>query len=143
MKHVIISMALLVGLTGCGIGSQVLNPYYEPPSPNAMLGDRNSSALLGGGSSEVRARAALDNAASYDRAHAPQPYNPVMRPAIVRLMWIPDRLNKSGDLIPAHYYYLKVLKDRWAVTDAFELEGQLGSTTGDATSVPFVTEDRR
>lgn len=143
MRQVLVSLALMIGLTGCGLAANQLNPYYEPPTPDAMLGDRNSNALLGGGSSETRARAALDSAATYQRANAPTPYNPVMQPAVVRLMWIPDHLNKSGDLVPAHYYYLKVLKDRWAVSDAFELEAQLGSTTGDATSVPYVTEVRK
>jgi hypothetical protein len=55
-------------------------------------------------------------------------------------MWIPDHLNKSGDLVPAHYYYVKVLNDRWAVQDAFELEQQLGSTK-EASSMPFVYSD--
>lgn len=143
MKHVMVSLTVMLGLTGCGTGAQILNPYYEPPSANAMLGDRNSSALLGSSSGEERARAALDSAATYARANQPQPYNPVLQPAVVRLMWIPDHLNKSGDLVPAHYYYLKVLKDRWAVSDAFELEAQLGANGKDATSVPFVTEERK
>ncbi len=143
MRIIITSLALMIGLTGCGTMANQINPYYEPPTANAMLGDRNSNALLGGSTSEAKARAALESAATYQRAHAPAPYNPVIQPAVVRLMWIPDHLNKSGDLVPAHYYYLKVLKDRWAVTDAFELETQLGSSTGDASSVPYVTEGRK
>jgi hypothetical protein len=50
-----------------------------------------------------------------------------MYPAVVRMMWIPDHLNSHGDLVPAHYYYLRVLRDRPAVTDAFELEAQLNT----------------
>jgi hypothetical protein len=57
-------------------------------------------------------------------------------------MWIPDHLNKSGDLVPAHYYYLKVKGDQWALTDAFELENQLG-TTNSASSVPYVLEGQK
>jgi hypothetical protein len=143
MRNAIIAMLMVTALSGCGTMANQINPYYEPPSPNAMLGDRNSNALLGGGSSEARARAALDRTATYQRANAPAPYNPVLQPAVVRLMWIPDHLNKSGDLVPSHYYYLKVLKDRWAVSDAFELEAQLGSTTAGAGAVPYVTEERK
>jgi hypothetical protein len=44
-------------------------------------------------------------------------------------MWIPDHLNKSGDLVPAHYMHVRVLGDRWAVQDAFELEEQLNVNT--------------
>ena len=75
------------------------------------------------------------------RAHNPQPVNPVMAPAVVRLMWVPDHLNKHGDLVPAHYYYLKVLKERWVVSDAFELESQLhGPGGGSSSAIPYVFE---
>ena len=66
-----------------------------------------------------------------------------MQPAVVRLMWIPDHLNNSGDLIPAHYYYLKVLNERWAVTDAFDLEKQLGSGSKDTSSIPYVSQTQK
>jgi hypothetical protein len=119
--------------TGCTTTSNVLNPFYETPSEVAYFGDKNDAALNdSSGGKAGRARAALEAMASYQRAQSPQPNNPVIQPAVVRLMWIPDHLNSHGDLVPAHYYYLKVLKDRWAVTDAFELEAQLGG--GDAAS---------
>jgi hypothetical protein len=132
-----------LSLTGCGSASKYLNPFYEPPKPVALLGEANDKALNGGADSEDKARQALEQMASYQRARDPQPVNPVMQPAVVRLMWIPDHLNRNGDLVPAHYYYLKVLKDRWAVQDAFEVENQLNGSdrASDATSnVPYVLD---
>lgn len=130
--------AILLGLCSCASIGRVLNPFYEEPAPEAYLGQRNDSAINGGQAKNVNAREALEAMASYRRGQLPQPQNPVMQPAVVRLMWIPDHLNKVGDLVPQHYYYLKVLDERWAVTDAFELEGQLGSKTGSSGNVPFV-----
>jgi hypothetical protein len=43
--------------------------------------------------------------------------------------------------VPAHYYYLKVKKEQWAVSDAFEMEAQLGSSTGNSASVGFVNPE--
>jgi len=118
----------------------ILNPFYKSPSDVATLGVKNDEALGGGSAKrEDSARAALQQMGTYERAHDPQPINPVMRPAIVRLMWIPDHLNKSGDLVPSHYYYLKVKKEDWAVKDAFELEGQLGATSS-SSDFPYVTD---
>lgn len=130
-------LGIAASLSGCAATGNALNPFYEPPAPVALLGERNDKALGGGGTNENTARAALDAMTTYRRTQEPQPTNPVIQPAVVRLMWIPDRLNKSGDLVPAHYYYLKVLKDRWAVTDAFELEGQLNGPTG-SSNLPYV-----
>ena len=130
-------------LTGCGSASKYLNPFYEPPQPVALLGEANDHALNGAKDSEDKARQALEQMASYQRARDPQPVNPVIQPAVVRLMWIPDHLNRNGDLVPAHYYYLKVLKDRWAVSDAFELERQLNGSdrAADSTSnMPYVLD---
>lgn len=127
-----IAVALIaITTSGCATASKIFNPFYESPSELAYAGEKNDSALndTGGGKGE-RARSALEAMATYQRAQAPQPVNPVLQPAVVRLMWVPDHLNVHGDLVPAHYYYVKVLKDRWAVTDAFELEGQLGESTG-------------
>jgi hypothetical protein len=45
-------------------------------------------------------------------------------------MWVPDHLNRHGDLVAAHYYYLRVMNDRWAVQDAFELEAQINNNSG-------------
>jgi hypothetical protein len=123
--------------TGCSNFGNALNPFYETPPPEAFLGDKNDHALSGDKSRAETARGALEQMASYQRANAPQPANPVMQPAVVRLMWVPDHLNRHGDLVPAHYYYLKVLSDRWAVQDAFELEAQLGGQRP-TSSIPYV-----
>lgn len=125
-------------LSGCSTLGKVMNPFAPEESEIAYYGDKNDHALNSTRSKEKNARKAFEAMASYQRANLPQPSNPVIQPAVVRLMWIPDHLNKNGDLIPAHYYYLKVLGDRWAVTDAFELEAQLGSSAGDASNVPYV-----
>ena len=50
-------------------------------------------------------------------------------------MWIPDHLNGHGDLVPAHYYFLRVLPERWAVTDAYEVEQILSNGPGGINSV--------
>ena len=127
-------------LSACSSTSNLLNPFYDSPKPEALLGEKNDHALNEGEGRVDKARAALESMSQYRRASTPQPNDPVIQPAVVRLMWVPDHLNKHGDLVPAHYYYLKVLSDRWAVQDAFELEGQLGKTT-DGSSVPFTTTD--
>lgn len=131
-------LAILCGGLLSGIGCSVagpaadeLNPYGEGNSVE-VLGNRDNSAVQGvGGSKEaVRARQALEVLGSYQRARMPQPVNPVIRPAEVRMMWVPDHLNKHGDLVQAHYYFLRVMDDRWAVQDAFEIEQQLQNNTG-------------
>ena len=111
----------------------------------ALLGEKNDNALSGAGTTgkAENARTALEQMGGYQRAHDPQPVNPVMTPAVVRLMWIPDHVNKSGDLVPAHYYYLRVKRDDWGAQDAFELEAQLGGPGGAASSFPFVLENSR
>lgn len=130
----------IISLTGCTAASNLLNPFYETPSPEAQMGDRSDKALNESEDKSAKARTALEAMSTYRGAQTPKPYDPVIQPAVVRLMWIPDRINRNGDMIPAHYYYLKVLSDRWAVNDAFELEGQLnkGSKTS---NVPFTTKD--
>jgi len=147
INRVRFALALLtIGATGCSSVSQIFNPFYETPSEVAYFGEKNDSALNNeaGSGKAGKAREALEAMASYQRALSPQPNNPVMNPAVVRLMWIPDHLNSHGDLVPAHYYYLKVKKDSWAVTDAFELESQLGASTGNASSIGYVSpEDLR
>jgi len=140
-KALALAAFLLSTTSGCTLFQRVLNPFYEPPSDTALFGEKNDSALRGSAEHTIKARQALDSMGQFQRAHDPQPVNPVMRPAVVRLMWIPDHLNKSGDLVPAHYYYLKVLKEDWAVQDAFELEQQLGASTS-TSSLPFVYEQR-
>ncbi len=139
-------LSLSIISTGCSTMGRVLNPFYETPSPVAYFGDKNDAALLneGSGGKGANARAALEALGTYQRAQSPQPNNPVMQPAVVRLMWVPDHLNSHGDLVPAHYYYLKVKKEQWAVTDAFELEAQLGSSTGNASGIGYINpEDLR
>jgi hypothetical protein len=145
MKTKIILLSLIAAsLSACATTSNLLNPFYEPPSAVALLGQPNDHALNDSTQKVDTARQALDAMASYQRAHYPQPANPVIQPSVVRLMWIPDHLNRNGDLVPAHYYYMKVLDDRFAVTDAFELEAQLGDASGyqgNATHIPFVHSD--
>ena len=133
------ALCICTTLTACGTVSQALNPFYETPDEIATLGEKNDRALRGELEKEDSARGALTAMASYRRAHAPQPTDPVVQPAIVRLMWVPDHLNKNGDLVPAHYYYLRVLNDRFAVQDAFELEAQLGSSSA-GSDIPFVLD---
>ena len=136
----ILLLGCVLGLADCTQVGNVLNPFYEDPAPVALLGEMNDKAISNGGQSEDTARAALGAMVSYKRAQTPEPTNPVVQPSVVRLMWVPDHLNKNGDLIPGHYYYLKVLKDRWAVTDAFELEGQLNGGNS-SSNLPFVYSD--
>lgn len=106
-----------------GIADQ-LNPYADPYEE---LGQRDTQAISGGGAGKkaIQARHALEVMGAYRRTQAPQPVYPVVQPAEVRLMWVPDHLNRFGDLVPAHYYYLRVLNDRWAVQDAYDIEKQL------------------
>ena len=140
----LVGASLMLSLCSCTMLSNQLNPFYESPSPVALLGDKNDHALNEGGQKVDSARQALEAMSTYQRAAAPQPVNPVMQPAVVRLMWVPDHLNRNGDLVPAHYYYLKVLEDRWAVSDAFELEQQLNGPRGAggaSSNVPFVNAD--
>ena len=139
----LVKMGLIIGLAGLSAcsssASNVLNPFYEEPTAEALMGAPNDHALNGSQENTTSARAALEAMASYQRANAPQPVNPVMQPSVVRLMWVPDHLNKGGDLVPAHYYYLRVLNDRWNVTDAFEIEEQLNKgSTGENSATPYV-----
>lgn len=133
----IVPALLSMTILGCSSASRVMNPFYEEPVPEAHLGEDNDKALNDSGSKEDTARKALEAMTQYRSSQAPQPVNPVMQPAVVRLMWVPDHLNRNGDLVPAHYYYLKVLGDRWAVQDAFELEQQLNGGKKAASGVPF------
>ena len=131
----------LFSFSGCSRLGNVLNPFQEELPPVAFAGQPNDHALREGGMKQEKARQALESVARYPRAHAPQPQNPVIQPAVVRLMWVPDHLNTSGDLVPAHYYYLKVKSDDWAVQDAFELETQLKRSSGEPTSnLPYVID---
>jgi len=136
------SVLVVLLLSGCATIGDHLNPFQEPPDPIAYLGERNDHSLNETEGKQDTAREALQAMASYRRAQYPQPVDPVVQPAVVRLMWIPDHVNKSGDLVPAHYYYLKVLSDRWAVQDAFELEDQLGPNK-ESSSLPYVYSDDR
>ncbi|MCC6221832.1 MAG: hypothetical protein IT291_11390 [Deltaproteobacteria bacterium] len=135
-------MAISLGsLSACANKAfEVLNPYAE--ASDVELGQRNNQTIIeetGMEGESQNARHALEVMGSYRRAQAPQPAYPVVQPAEVRLMWVPDHLNKAGDLVPAHYYYLRVLNDRWAVQDAFDMEEQLRQgSTGGSSSVPWV-----
>jgi hypothetical protein len=151
-KLILITVCLAVfgGPIGCanesvGGALDLLNPYGEDAPPNA--GRRDNSAILNDGGSangqteEQRARQALEVMGSYRRAQEPQPYYPVMQPAEVRLMWVPDHLNRVGDLVPAHYYYLKVKEEGWAVQDSFEVDDQLHPERGTSSSTPWTYID--
>lgn len=145
-KLAVVALGCCLVLTGCHNNtiSNALNPFYEPPPPVALLGEKNDRALAGGASNEDGARMALEAMGSYQRTLLPQPNNPVIKPAVVRLMWVPDHVNRNGDLVPAHYYYLKVKSDDWAVQDAFEMEAQLNGPNGkygdSASNLPYVLE---
>jgi hypothetical protein len=143
MKTIRLSMMVCAMglLSGCSSVGAFFNPFYETPSEVAYFGEKNDNALNETGGKGQSARMALEQMASYQRAHDPQPANPVMMPSVVRLMWVPDHLNSHGDLVPAHYYYLKVKKDSWALTDAFELESQLGGGNGNSSSVGYVSPE--
>ena len=151
MKRACYSLPVKVGtllipllLAGCGTASNYFNPFYEPPSELALQGQLDDSALNEGKKDDV-ARKALEQWGSYERKNVAQPVNPVLIPAIVRLMWVPDHLNRHGDLVPAHYYYVRVLNERWNVDDAFELDAQLNAKTGSAATanVPYVWEGKK
>jgi hypothetical protein len=135
------TLAVASLVSGCGYLGNILNPFYEDPPPEAYLGGKNDAAINADGGGGVKAREALTAMGTYQRALAPQPNNPVIQPAVVRLMWVPDHLNSHGDLVPAHYYYLKVKKDQWAVTDSFELEAQLGEGSGDGSAIGYVNPE--
>jgi hypothetical protein len=145
------SVFLALGMTGCGSAAfSGLNPFQAPGNVDE-LGQRNLGTLLGPeqSASGMQAngsdaeRTALERMGTFRSAQPIEPGYPVIQPAEVRLMWIPDHLNKTGDLVPAHYYYLKVLNDRWAVQDALEYDSQLGSggKSGSGGAVPWVYGD--
>ncbi|MDD2942236.1 MAG: TraV family lipoprotein [bacterium] len=147
MKKHLIHFALLLSLSACSQAiSDLANPYHGG-DPEVELGERSNKAILEDngeqGSADERARHAFEVMKQYERAQTPQPYKPVLNPAVVRMMWIPDHLNKNGDLVPSHYYFLKVRDDRWAVQDAFEMEEQLDQKSGGAGgATPWVYGDK-
>ena len=108
-----------------------------------FLGGTELTVQFSGPVTTDAVRHALEQMGNYQRTHEPQPVNPVMQAAVVRLMWVPDHMNKSVDLVPAHYYYLKVKKEDWAAQDAFELEAQLNGPGGSTSSFPFVIDNAR
>jgi hypothetical protein len=134
-------IAMLFGSVGCATkAADMFNPFGE--EPEIELGERSNKAILEGGdqaSLAEAARRALEVSGNYRGALAPEPVYPTIQPAEVRLMWVPDHLTRNGDLVPAHYYYLKVMPDRWAVQDAFELEEQLNQgSTGAGSATPWI-----
>jgi len=129
--------------TGCTQIGHSLNPFQEPIKAEALQGSPNDHALREEGNRLAKARGSLEEVSRYPKAHQPQPVNPVIQPAVVRLMWVPDHLNNSGDLVPAHYYYLKVLEDRWAVTDVFEQQRMSGGASFSGSSIPYTRSGAR
>lgn len=138
ISKLLLLVLISVNLCGCGAMAKILNPFYEEPSELAIQGEANDHSLNSSELKEDSARKALEQMSTYQRTNTPSPDKPVMQPAVVRLMWIPDHLNSHGDLVPSHYYYLKVLKERWAVSDAFELESQLKGNSRYSSTIPFV-----
>jgi hypothetical protein len=132
--------SLCLSLGACSAIGNQLNPFADPPTEEALMGEPNDHALSGQAEKIDTARAALNHMSTYERAHYPKPNNPVMRPAVVRLMWIPDHVNSHGDLVPAHYYYLKVKSTDWAVKDAFELEAQNNKGSSRSSNIPYVVD---
>lgn len=144
----IAALVLTMGLGGCASEHwNSLSPFDNSKGPD--LGENSLKPIMeetGGKDNASDARHALEVMGSYRRTQDPQPAYPVVQPAEVRLMWVPDHLNKAGDMVPAHYYYLRVLDDRWGVQDAFDLEDQLNATTqgskssggGAGTATPWV-----
>ncbi len=142
----IISRTLLgvVLVAGAGCSSKIfdnLNPYDV--TPESELGERTNKAILEGGeqaSQSEQARHALEVMSSYQRALPPQPGAPVRTMPDIRLMWVPDHLTKTGDMVPAHYYYLKVTDGMWATQDAFDIMDQLdkSSASGAGSAVPYI-----
>jgi hypothetical protein len=130
-------------LSSCSVVGPIadeINPYGNGTQDGASFGgERNTGAILGNGGgakSSEAARHALEVMGTYRQALPPSPNVPVVQPAEMRLMWIPDHLNAIGDLVPAHYYYLRVLPDRPAVTDAFEIEQQLDLSSQAGVAAP-------
>lgn len=137
----VLCLSSFISCAAAGSVADGMNPYADGNKvPAEYGGERNTGAIMGGGGgagSAQSARNALEVMGTYRKGLPPEPTYPVIRPAEVRLMWIPDHLNAIGDLIPAHYYYLRVLPDRPAVTDAFEIERQLDlSTSGGSSLAP-------
>lgn len=145
-----ITLAIALSSSGCMYSKtwDRLSPFQDFGPPAEHVGDTTNKTLLEevgsgsdvGGAQANNARAALQVMGTYRAAQPAQPTYPVIQPAVVRLMWVPDHLNKHGDLVPAHYYYLRVLDDRPAVQDAFDLEQQLNATTekGGGGATPWV-----
>ena len=142
-KIILASLGLM--LSACSVAGPIadeINPYSNgSQSGTDFGGERSTSAILGNGGgagSAEAARHALEVMGTYRKALPPQPNYPVVQPAEMRLMWIPDHLNVVGDLVPAHYYYLRVLPDRPAVTDAFDIERQLDLSSQGTAAAPAV-----
>jgi hypothetical protein len=146
--EVVLVLSMLMGVAGCSSSaSNVLNPFHSGDDPYVDAGEDSLKPILEEGregSHAEAARHALEVMGSYRRSQEPQPVYPVVQPAEVRLMWVPDHVNKHGDMVPAHYYYLRVLEDRWAVQDAFELEEQLNAgSKGAGGGTPWVYGETR
>ncbi|MCB0320343.1 MAG: hypothetical protein KDD60_05400 [Bdellovibrionales bacterium] len=143
MKIKLLSTTLLIvasfAVTGCTSIGNALNPFQDPPSPEAFKGSPNDHALRSESNKIEVAREQLEQIGKYPRAHQPQPQNPVIQPAVVRMMWVPDHLNSQKDLVPAHFYYLKVLDDQWAVTDVFERQDLVSQGKGAASALPYTS----
>ena len=127
LKLLLMSLTTTLLLIGCASeGASLLHPYADTGMEE--LGERSTRALTQGSGTadeDKIARQMLSGVGTSRKALPPSPNRPVVLPAEIRLMWIPDHLNKYGDLVPAHYYYLRVMDERFNLEDAFSTEGQL------------------
>lgn len=142
-KKLFLSSVLILAsfsLSACNTAGRVLNPFYEPPGEYAYGGKANDHALNDSANKVDSARQALEAANTYQAAHMPTPNKPVYKPAVVRILWVPDHLDKNGNLVAAHYRYVEVKRGEFNASDAFEIERQLGSTIG-GSNISFATKN--
>jgi hypothetical protein len=83
-----------------------------------MQGDKYTSIDQ---TTEGAARAALvglESRGPQSQAQLPTDFS--FDPKVMNLMWVPDHFDKNHTLIPAHYYFIQVLKctfgDDWRTT---------------------------
>jgi hypothetical protein len=43
------------------------------------------------------------------------PYTPVMQPPQIQRVWVPDQLNRHGDLVSGHWVYLLLERGQWSL----------------------------
>ena len=127
------SLAVLTLLAGCGASS-------SSHGSELSLGQRNNHALIGNSGVSLLSREERRQILHRKLAgNTAQPYHPVVYPAQLRLLWIPDRLNDK-DYIPDNYYYLRITNDIFATEDLRDLETQLFEETDSKSNVPWIVK---